>query len=1502
MNSGAMKFEPDIEMEASVFNTSASRLWTKLRNNFPTQILAQWETLRLSFFTEENIMNYLNEKISDKIPEVNYNLDAWRKYIDMGTEFLFACHGNRKQQITRWIRERLIYMDTLLGYTVSTNDYITVRANKLGEVYFDIQTFQPMYFSIKFRNEENNTGVITKRVARGETVRFSYNLPVATDQEILVYGGRFIKDLGDLTIFNPTNLLLGNATRLTRVKCNNSPALINASISNCTMLQEVDLRGCSNLGAGSDASLQTLDLTLCRNLRKVDIFGTQLTALHTSQQGGIIQEIIYPYSIQIVQINNQARLTSLGIPCYYTGDIRSENNIFAEKLTEVNVSNCPNVTTFVKNYCVNEDGSEIQVPIFIGVSKGRIFNLANVMTFLTRLDLSHCSNIESITLDNFYNLTEINIDDISLWNATSSNLHALTLTNCPNVETLTFNQNTIDGDNSLGVAFASGTTLDLSGLYNLKTIRSNVGVKGLTKLIVPKSVTALVFDYPSAITYSQTHSDILDIWSVDCNHGEDGFTGIDLLNMNTITDFSMGSLTKINNAINLNIKITNTFPYFNYFKTGDYFKPEGTVDISEYRGSLDSLFKGVDLNKLNIICTEPLPHTSAKHMFAFATAHDVDVLNRLFELMPNVTDFSYMFYNGFLTHAPYIPLRAQNVSYMFYGNATMISTPSNWALPYPIVPLSDYCYTGCVGITTIDGKDGNIDIIPTNWGGYDRENVTVSGEYLEINNTLEREFEKFTAAGQTLTNIVPQIGQTETITTNKLSQDVGEGLADSILISDGALPYGVLNGLTLVNLASEKRSGLLKSNQVVHAVSSNINEDFKVANAASLSILRLEGRTLTNIAPDGETPVLSNDNEVYAIDKGLNSDIFIDDRKMVSTKIYGKTIKNLVTKDSNRTPILTMDMKDSMKPISTIINEIYDEYNENIRLRYDEPFKSAILKGNTRKNEVIKNEEKTVIMTSSATTNSTISYSINGLENDTSYWFSVDVVTNSCVGTDSTATSSIIYTAKGEPFNDYIQLKNANGEGLLPGATGRYFAKVRTGTNITNKKQVLFYLGRQIGAGTIIFKNPFICKSVTGEELPPYFEGLGAVKMPVLKTTGKNLFNINDVEEGGTNWSEGTDATTGMLRVKRDKLIAVKPNTTYVFNKDNWTVISYYDKNEKSLGGYAQRTNTVFTTPTNCYYLRFRNYDNYGSVNEAWEYLKDLQLEEGSTASSFEPHKSNTITCNEDVVLRGIGEVKDELNLLTGELTQRIGEVVLDGSDDEEWNTWITEETMIVWTMPKSFVNLINPISDRYIGGTAYDKTEEMFAVHSDDTRHIQLRLFKTTARNIDELKIYLQSNPITVKYVLESPIIKTVDLTYTQEYGGIIKTPYIFENGNIIISSDILTPTLEYQLPTINHFELDSPLDTSKSYTLRFYGSDNTYGTLGGTENYMSNDDVLTTVAKNNTLYIDTYVSDVMLLEGDYGGKDVPYFNDEPFKNVNATEIITKPTGQPVFGKGGKK
>ena len=44
------------------------------------------------------------------------------------------------------------------------------------------------------------------------------------------------------------------------------------------------------------------------------------------------------------------------------------------------------------------------------------------------------------------------------------------------------------------------------------------------------------------------------------------------------------------------------------------------------------------------------------------------------------------------------------------------------------------------------------------------------------------------------------------------------------------------------------------------------------------------------------------------------------------------------------------------------------------------------------------------------------------------------------------------------------------------------------------------------------------------------------------------------------------------------------------------------------------------------------------------------------TTSNEDDTKLTTVTCNEEVELRGIGDIKDELNLLTGKLTRRINE------------------------------------------------------------------------------------------------------------------------------------------------------------------------------------------------------------------------------------------------------
>ena len=75
----------------------------------------------------------------------------------------------------------------------------------------------------------------------------------------------------------------------------------------------------------------------------------------------------------------------------------------------------------------------------------------------------------------------------------------------------------------------------------------------------------------------------------------------------------------------------------------------------------------------------------------------------------------------------------------------------------------------------------------------------------------------------------------------------------------------------------------------------------------------------------------------------------------------------------------------------------------------------------------------------------------------------------------------------------------------------------------------------------------------------------------------------------------------------------------------------------------------------------------------------------------------------------------------------------------------------------------------------------------------------------------------------------------------------------------------------------------------------------MGGSTINTVNDTLIATSATDNILYLDGEVSNVMLLEGNYTGRDIPYFTG--MRSVEAIEVETTPSpDQPLFGKGGRK
>lgn len=271
----------------------------------------------------------------------------------------------------------------------------------------------------------------------------------------------------------------------------------------------------------------------------------------------------------------------------------------------------------------------------------------------------------------------------------------------------------------------------------------------------------------------------------------------------------------------------------------------------------------------------------------------------------------------------------------------------------------------------------------------------------------------------------------------------------------------------------------------------------------------------------------------------------------------------------------------------------------------------------------------------------------------------------------------------------------------------------------------------------------------------PYFTGMQSVKMPVLMTTGKNI--VGDLEKGsiGSN-GENVNNSNDYMNT-RTGFILLKKDTTYSFSS-NGTKRRYqlylYDlnKNFKEKVGMANE----YTPEVNCYIRLFQ----MDSIDKAL-----YQVEEGTIATPYEPYKSNILTVNEEVHLRKIGEVQDTLDLITGEVTKRIGEVMLDGSQDGVYDYATNESTgILTLRLPKipdiinTGGNILGLLSDKYASVSGRNPNNILsYNGRIMITKPIsELESFNTE----DKIKSFLSQNPITVQYPLATPIIKTVDLT----------------------------------------------------------------------------------------------------------------------------------------------
>ena len=353
-----------------------------------------------------------------------------------------------------------------------------------------------------------------------------------------------------------------------------------------------------------------------------------------------------------------------------------------------------------------------------------------------------------------------------------------------------------------------------------------------------------------------------------------------------------------------------------------------------------------------------------------------------------------------------------------------------------------------------------------------------------------------------------------------------------------------------------------------------------------------------------------------------------------------------------------------------------------------------------------------------------------------------------------------------------------------------------------------------------------------------YFEGMQSVKMPVLTTTGKNLINYKNynlnvnvgqnpqeiiVDEQGLSFNVGDASWKSLwydLYLEKGENYTLSFNTNllkcFIFKSKVNTYVSservaetpLIDATEENI----QKVTTTFVAPSTGFIrMRLTNETKMGNI-----ILENLQIEKNKSATTYEPYKSNILSTPEDLELRGIRKVKDELNVATGELTQRIVQKVFNGSEAWYLSADPTENLYFRLNISdilnqEANVNIPLVLSDKYPGKTqdsVVNKKED--GICSQWAGH-QLVVKDSTVSTIDEFKAKLSQSPMTVSYIMDTPIIKTVDLSDNHVYSYKDVTHYACssEDGSLV-------PTLSVKVPTDTQLTIQEQKATTQTLLIK--------------------------------------------------------------------------------------
>lgn len=281
-----------------------------------------------------------------------------------------------------------------------------------------------------------------------------------------------------------------------------------------------------------------------------------------------------------------------------------------------------------------------------------------------------------------------------------------------------------------------------------------------------------------------------------------------------------------------------------------------------------------------------------------------------------------------------------------------------------------------------------------------------------------------------------------------------------------------------------------------------------------------------------------------------------------------------------------------------------------------------------------------------------------------------------------------------------------------------------------------------------------------------------------VKSVGKNLFNNKLHSKANADYSiDGNNITiTGASEAAWNNIrfiVDVKRNTDYYFNFECSDIengfITCRQPNTMDLIKDFSTKGAKFNSGDNSQVLFLLHCSLRTPIKTSVTY-SNIQLEEGTTATPYEPYQESTTSHILNEPLRRLPDnVRDEI--IDNKLIRRVSERVFDGSENWTINTSVDAQQntllfdfldnsssvkLIEWSVPQN--NICSFVPSTYLSREYVTMNDIEGFCTVNNTYRFRIKKSRLSTQDVNGFKALLRANPVTVLCELAMPIITPID------------------------------------------------------------------------------------------------------------------------------------------------